>query len=150
MDAFVPFINLFGLLTAFSIAAERLANVWKLRSPALRDRTATKAAEKDRESRITRRTLLVGIGLAIVLKANLFEIINNLNAPWDTIGWYRMEGSVGMWVPDSFESVVYAVVGSAITGVALGFGSKFWHEILDIVLQLRERATPPEQRTTIR
>ena len=81
----------------------------------------------------------VCVGVAVLVKANLFEILNSLDAPWQTLGW--MELGDAKWSAaaalHSPSTALYAVLGSAVTGVALGFGSKFWHEALDGVLELR-------------
>jgi hypothetical protein len=70
----------------------------------------------------------------------MFAILARLDAPWDTIGWVRMSG------PDLMRSaalsdipaMLYAAGGCIVTGIALGFGSKFWHDMLDIVFNARE------------
>jgi hypothetical protein len=150
MSSLEPFINILILLTVLSIAAERATNFFKLRSEGLRDAAGTDKGEKAREHRITVRSLLVGIAVAIVVKANLFEILTRIDAPWDTLGWFQQAES--RWVPataaGSLGTAFYAVLGSAITGIALGFGSKFWHEILDGVLELRGIAKKIRKRAT--
>lgn len=149
MSSLEPFINLLILLTVLSIAAERATNFFKLRNPALRDVTPGKGldvkheqGEKIREHGITLRSLLVGVGLAVLVKANLFEILSSIESPWDTLGWFQQVDD--KWAPAaaaaSLGTAGYALIGSAITGIALGFGSKFWHEILDSVLELRGMA----------
>jgi hypothetical protein len=139
MSSLEPLLNLIALLTVLSIAAERASNFLKLGHPALRNDTGTEKGEKEREHRITLRSLLVGVALAILVKANLFEIFMSIDSPWDTLGWFQAAES--QWVPAaataSIGTAAYALVGCAITGMALGFGSKFWHEILDGVLELR-------------
>jgi hypothetical protein len=141
MEPFTPLINLLVVLAALSVAAERATNVFKLNRSQLATKAATKEEEKSRERSITQASIAVSIGLALVMKADFFALLGNLNAPWATLGWIRMEG--GMLVrADALASVgsaVYAVVGSVLTGFALGFGSKFWHDLLDIVFQTRER-----------
>ncbi len=140
MTTFEPLINLIVLLTALSVAAERVTNVLKLRHPDLRNERGTRAEEKDRERGITIRSVAVGMVLAIAMKADLFEILAELDAPWETLGWVQV--SAGQWTRAAATVGVgpflYALIGSAFTGIALGFGSKFWHDILDIVFQLRK------------
>ena len=139
MSSLEPVINILILLTVLSIAAERATNFLKLRHPALRNASQGDVEEKAREHKITLRSLLVGVAVAVVVKANLFEIFSSVDAPWETLGW--LQQSESKWVPAavtaSLGSASYAVLGSALTGIALGFGSKFWHEILDSVLELR-------------
>jgi len=149
MSSLEPFINILILLTVLSIAAERATNFFKLRSPVLRETAPSDKGEKAREHSITLRSLLVGIAVAIVVKANLFEILTRIDAPWDTLGW--LQQSEASWVPaaaaGSVGTALYAVLGSALTGIALGFGSKFWHEILDGVLELRGIAKKIRKQT---
>lgn len=157
METFQPLINLLVLFSVLSIAAERIANVVKLKYPNLRvsetDKIAltpqadldTKAkaldAEKAREQAITWRAILISIGVALLVKADFFEIITHLDAPWETMGWVQATGAEWRqsFALNSVGQFAYAVTGSAITGIALGFGSKFWHDMLDIVFQTRER-----------
>lgn len=139
MSSLEPFINILILLTVLSIAAERATNFFKLRKADLRESKGSDKGEKEREQRITVRSLLVGIAVAVLVKANLFEILTRVDAPWDTLGWLQQAETA--WVPaaaaGSVGTASYAVMGCVLTGVALGFGSKFWHEILDGVLELR-------------
>jgi hypothetical protein len=141
MDAFAPVINLLVLLSALSVAAERLANAIKLRDPELRKKRSGSGEEKDREQRIALRALLVSVLLAVALKADFFQIVSHLHAPWETLGWAGYaEASTGR--------MVQAIGGMVVTGVALGFGSKFWHDVLDIVYGARDsvRTTSAAQR----
>lgn len=141
MATLEPMINLFVLLTVLSVAAERAANLVKLRSPRLSGESGD-LSDKEREHGITVVAVLAGVGVAVLLKANLFEILQHLDAPWDTLGWVRVSGA--RWVRSAAAgdpgSALYAAGGSAITGIALGFGSKFWHDVLDIVHEVRGAA----------
>ena len=152
MEALEPIINLLIFLTALSVAAERLTNVIKLRNPDLKDEKATKLTGKEREEQITNRGVLTGVALALVLKADLIGALNRLDAPWETLGWVRIHGSAWVWAPEAtgVVTVFFAVLGCAITGTALGFGSKFWHEVLDAVLELRNMAKLRNQGTRSR
>jgi len=141
MDTFEPLINLFVLLSALSVAAERATNVLKLNREHLRNDRGTPEGEKARERDIAWLTLGVSAVVAILMKANLFEILGRLDAPWATLGWAHLSGG-GLVRAASITgpvSVLYAIGGSMLTAVALGFGSKFWHEMLDIVFSTRER-----------
>src|SRR5258708_5669448 len=114
MESFQPLINLLVLMSALSIAAERVTNVLK--------------QEKEPERAIGRRALAVAVVLAVAVKANFFEIVAHMDAPWETLGWSRIPDH--KLQPGVF---LYNVAGSALTGLGLGFGSKFWHDVLDIV-----------------
>ena len=140
MDTFQPLINLLVLLTVLSVVVERVTNTLKLRRPAMRQASADEGAEKQREQEISQFSLLVSVGFALLVKANLFEVLSRLDAPWDTLGWARFDGTglVRASVLTDVPSALYAAGGCIITGVALGFGSKFWHDMLDIVFNARE------------
>ncbi len=138
MDAFTPLVNLFAILTALSLAAERITNIVKLRSKDLRNKARN---EKDRERQITNRALLVSLAVALLVKADFFEILSRLDAPWETLGWARMQA--GELVRSSAVSgvgrFIYAVTGCLLTGCAMGFGSRFWHDVLGVLLDTRKK-----------
>jgi len=140
MDTVQPYVNLLVLLTVLSLIAERATNVLKLRNEKLRTKSEDKGDEKVREEGITRINIAMGIIVAVLVKANLFEIMSNLGAPWETLGWVKITHV--QWVRadalSSLGTALYALGGSMVTGIGLGFGSKFWHDILDIVFQLRD------------
>jgi hypothetical protein len=135
MAAFEPLVNLVVLLSAMSVAAERLANWLKLGNSDLREKQVAPEAEKERERGIALRALAVSVTLALLMKADFFEILSHLEAPWDTLGWVRPEGNA--WTPGQ---LLHALVGTVVTGIALSFGSKFWHDVLDRVYGVRAPA----------
>ena len=142
VETFQPLINLLVLLTALSVAAERISNLVKLQNSQLRTTKKSEAAEKRRELAIAGRTLWVGIVLAILVKANFFEILTHLDNPWGTLGWVQIQGYQWLRTPatKSLGTFLFALAGSAITGIALGFGSKFWHDILSVIYEVRRMA----------
>ena len=73
MTVFQPVVNLLVVLTIFSVIAERLTNVLKLQHHDLRERKSSVTAERVREKGIQSRCVLMGIILAIVLKADVFS-----------------------------------------------------------------------------
>lgn len=152
MDPFTPAINLLVVLVALSTATERVTNLLKLRRSELRTTAPADSAherkenEKLREKRITELGLAVGVALAVLMKADLFAMLAHLEAPWETLGWVRVQGEemVRSRALSSVGHAAYAIGGSALTGLSLMFGSKFWHDVLDIVLQTRQRLRPAE------
>jgi hypothetical protein len=139
MPSFEPLINLLVLLTILSVVAERVANVIKFRTPTLRDREVDREKEREREGSIQSRAILIGVAVAVLAKADLFSILTHLDDPWSTLGWVRVTGAQWYQSPalQSTGAVLYALAGSALTGLALGFGSKFWHDVLSTVYELR-------------
>ena len=132
MEAFEPLINLLVLMSVLSIAAERLANAIKLRDPDLREKKTSARDEKERERRIAHGAVAASILLAIVVKADFFEILAHLEAPWDTLGWFRPTEAT-----TSVSRFLYTLCGTVVTGFSLGFGSKFWHDLLDLLYGVR-------------
>lgn len=147
MESLEAFVNVVALLAVLSAMSERVTNVLKLRDDTLRERMQG-AAEKQREHRIQMRAALVSIALAILVKANLFEILARIESPWRTLGWVRL--SSGQWFQspstDSIGAIVYTVVGCAFTGTALGLGAKFWHDLLGTIFELRSMARQWNER----
>lgn len=139
MAPFEPMVNVLVLLSVLSFMAERITNVWKLSNPTLSLRKAETEAERDREKAIAARTLIAGVVLALLVKANMLEIVANPADPWGTIGW--VSAREGAWFRSpalaNLGSFLYAVAGSVLTGLALGFGSKFWHDTLGGIYELR-------------
>jgi hypothetical protein len=132
MEAFEAVINLVVLMSALSIAAERVANVIKLRRPELRERKTGGREEKERERRIADHAVAAGIVIALLVKADFFAIVAHLEAPWETLGWaHPVEAA------RSLGRLVSTVCGTIVTGLALGFGSKFWHDVLDAMYGVR-------------
>ena len=86
MNALEPVINLLLFLTALSVAAERITTALKLRNPDLRDEKGTTLSAKRREQEINLRALVVGVIIAVLLKADLIAALNHLDTPWATLG----------------------------------------------------------------
>ncbi len=149
MAPFEPMVNVLVLLSVLSFMAERITNAWKLSSPTLSIRKTLAEAERDREKAIAGRTLIAGMVLALLVKANMLEIVANPADPWGTIGWITVRDGAWFRSPAlaSLGSILYALAGSALTGLALGFGSKFWHDTLGGIYELRsfvrDRRTVP-------
>lgn len=138
MIGFEPMINLLVLLTILSVVAERITNTYKLNNDSLRER---ESADRAHEQRIQNANFLISIALALLMKADLFAILSNLEDPWKTLGWLRATGG-HMFLTESTHAVgpfIMAVVGCVFTGFALGFGSKFWHDLLGSILEMRKR-----------
>ena len=148
MESLEPLINLIVLLTVMSVAAERATNLLKLRHNDLRMRKSSKEEERAREYRISVRSFLVGLILAVLVKADFFEIMLHLDSPWRTLGWVQVHGYT--WFRSAATSelgtIIYALAGCVITGAMLGFGSKFWHDILGSVYELRGMARNRRER----
>ncbi len=147
MDAFEPVINLLIILTILSFAAEKVTQLIKMKwiNPEANRLIAKgddkKETETERVFMVSKMSTYIGIAMALVVKADFFEMIANLEDPWSTFGWVRVQ--TGEWMrsyaSQSFGTALYAALGCLVTGVALSFGSKFWHDVLKIVFELKNR-----------
>jgi hypothetical protein len=152
--------NLAGLVGVFivlSLVVEKINDLIKLRNPALSVHKTSEEKEKERERDILFRNILVGIGIALVLKADAMQILISGEGA-EVIGWEKV---FFLGQPEEeeltaanffyFENLafrngagmglfawLFALVGIATTGVALSFGSKFWHDVLGIIYELKE------------
>ncbi len=87
--------------------------------------------EKARAFRILKINVGSGILLATILKADLIKIFNHIENPGETIGWNNL--------CSSYEGIEYGVLpfGIILTGLFISFGSKFWHDLLDLLYQIK-------------
>ena len=142
MQSLEPLINLLILMTVLSVAAERVTNLLKLRDERLRLPGENEAKEREREESISTRAALIGVFVAVLVKADLFAIITHLDDPWQTLGWVQMHEH--QWVRTvataNLGAFLYTLAGCVLTGAALGFGSKFWHDVLGVVFEVRGMA----------
>ena len=144
METLQPLINLLVMFTALSVIAERATNLWKHRNPELGQQSGKYENDRVRESALTLRGIVAGIILALLLKADFFAIIANLENPWKTIGWIQAPDWTRSPSTSSLTSFLYTAAGCVVMGLALGFGSKFWHDIVGTIYALRTRARSGE------
>jgi len=100
--------------------------------------------EKDREFRILKINIATGIFIALSFRTDLFTIISNIDNPTAHIGWVNIgtdfKAFNAVITCDPVAVILFGLellVGCIITGVFISFGSKFWHDILDLVLQAK-------------
>lgn len=157
--------RLASVLSAFvilSLVVEKIADFIKLRNPELRTKTLVtedkaEDKEKTREKRILFRNILVGSCLALFLKADAIQMLIS-GEPGEVLGWENVFFFKDEIIQDfaivnqqyfqnlSFHgntggvifSWFFALVGMFVTGVALSFGSKFWHDVLGIIYEVKE------------
>ena len=137
METLQPLINLLLILTALSVIAERVTNLWKHRNSELSQKSGKYKNDRVREKALTVRGISAGIILALLLKADFFAIIASLDNPWKTIGWIQFPDWTRSPSTSSLTSFLYTAAGCVVMGLALGFGSKFWHDIVGIIYELR-------------
>jgi len=120
-------IVLLTILFPLSFIAERITNLIKLFIPNgfmglgnVRNREDDPVLEKKRERGIFVISLISGELVAFALKADLFVIINQGSFGWDT------PATGYSWI-----------IGCFFTGFFLSWGSKFWHDLLGILLEMK-------------
>jgi len=147
-----------GAFFVLSLTVEKISDLLKLRNPDLRTKRVNDPdAEKMREKRILGKNMLVGILLALALKADAFQMLVS-GEPGEVIGWenvffYDESNALDLTLSNAqyFESLsfttkgvkpfvfwLFTLAGIGTTGVALSFGSKFWHDILGIIYQVKK------------
>ncbi|REE01527.1 M15 family metallopeptidase [Marinoscillum furvescens] len=116
-------IDIVLILLPLSFISERMANIFKLLLPSrlfgnLRHKEESYQYEKRRELKVMLVSLLAGQLVAFGTGANLFEIFDGGTFGWRGFSWN-------------------AVWGCFFTGFFLSWGSKFWHDLLDILLEVK-------------
>ena len=77
-----------------------MANAMKLGDTDLREKKGSPQEEKP-------ALLAASVALALLMKADFFEIISHLEAPWDTLGWVRP--AEDQWTVSRFLQALAAV-----------------------------------------
>jgi hypothetical protein len=111
-------------LFILSTISERITNFIKLNVQSVttsfgnfKIREYEQEKEKKRERGVLNWAIIVGIIVALCAKADLFYLINHgeLKPDWNDISW----------------------LGCLLTGFFISLGSKFWHDLLDLLLQVK-------------
>ncbi len=124
------------ILFILSMINERISNFIKLQFSDkklfwinvgnLRSKTDNDETEDDRTKRILALNVICGTLVALALRADLISILGNLEKPYEVIGWDKpVPNQVGEWL--------MLILGTFLTGCFLSLGSKFWHDLLDLL-----------------
>ena len=110
----------------------------------VRDEADKRAQEKE----VTALSFIVGFLVAYCFNANLF----NLFKPAAQLGWGDTMPFVDEpWYalnPQYFDTGILAVIGFLLTAFFLAFGSKFFHDLLDTLLQVKNLKRKLNDRET--
>ena len=147
MDMLQQIIQLITILFLLSMVCERIADflkyyiseshVFKIHKDFFKvGDTLTKypndeSKEKARVFRILKINAWSGILLAAILKADLIKIFNNITEPTKALGWNNLENY------KTFVDWGLLPFGIVLTGLFISFGSKFWHDLLDLLYQIK-------------
>jgi len=138
-------VQMIFVLLILSMVAEKVTNFVKLHfpntplrnmlNPSLKITSDTTVEEyesfekKRTEREIQMLAIIIGIGTAIVTRATIFQI----NRSDFILGWIGLElsymGTIQFWQD---------ILGCIITGIFLSLGSKFFHDLLGLVYQIKE------------
>jgi hypothetical protein len=132
------------ILFVLSQINERITNLVKLKlhqslgAGNLRNiETYDEESEKKRESKIVVISIVCGVLVSLILKADIYSILqiaiqakNNINETEKSV----TDLFTG-WGPNDLN--LRNIVGCLFTGVFLSFGSKWWHDILDLLLEIK-------------
>lgn len=142
------FISLATTLVSLSLIAERIITWLKLYfgqlgkqlpffsnlEEDLTQRSSDPVQEKIRERKILGLTIVVCILIALVINANLFEILSN-RPPTATLGWTGVVWAHGAGALTL--QILRTVLGCICCGFCISLGSKFWHDLLDMLLSVK-------------
>lgn len=109
-------------LLILSQITERITNFIKLNTDKIKLKKDNIVDENERKKLIEIRSIIVGILVALICKANIFEMFSDKFA-----FFWNGKNSI------SFSNVI----GSIICGPFLSVGSQFFHDLLDLLLQVK-------------
>ncbi|WP_130855599.1 hypothetical protein [Olivibacter jilunii] len=108
------------ILFALSLISERVSNLIKLAIPDTRNRNYSPLREKKRELQVQLITIASGLLVSFIAGADFFGLIKG-------------QGLINIWEIEKISG--RSAVGMLLSGFFISLGSKFWHDMLDIVLE---------------
>lgn len=130
-DTISHYDNLIGatlILLILSLITEKVANFIKLNSTRLTIPQTSVLFENARSRDIQKRTIIIGIIVAILCKASLFTLFK----PDAVFFWTMKDFETG-----SLSNLPVIIFGCLFTGIFLSLGSKFFHDLLDLLLEAK-------------
>ncbi|MGO4289850.1 hypothetical protein [Chitinophaga sp. RAB17] len=146
MEVFIPIVILLFLL---SLISERISNFLKLNLPEVpegrkfwkfipggpfRTQSEDPDCEKIRERRIAWLALISGFTVAFLAKANIFSMFRYMDRANETLWWYK---DAERAIKDYHEPLGEIIIGCILTSLFISLGSKFWHDLLDLLLEVK-------------
>lgn len=110
------------------------------RSSIAKNRTNEVSSDKEKQDvsfGITKLSILIGVLLAFAFHANLFEIVGS-SKPHNVLNWknfideWKRSDTNGFWL------VCTTLTGCFCAGFLLSFGSKFFHDLLEILCEVKQ------------
>ncbi len=118
--------------------SRRLRNIFGIGN--LLDKAPLNSKEEDkRYYRILKLNIIVGFFLALFLHADLFSIIKNHEDPSKALSWDNVCLILGIPAAGNKtdQNFFLFLLGCVCTGAFISFGSKFWHDMLDLLLEVK-------------
>lgn len=133
-------IALAGILFILSMINERIVNFIKLQFSEkslmgmqlgnLKEKKS-RNEEDDRNKRIILLNIITGTIVCLMIRVDLISMMGDIDQPARGIGWEKFDrGSVVSWIT--------LLPGCFLTGCFLSLGSKFWHDLLDLLLYTKD------------
>ncbi len=126
-DPYDPIIGLLFTFFAASMVNERIIDFIKLRFPSLWLKSFNQQEEFERHKRLWLLAFLMGLSTASLLNINLLDQLRvnyQGNKLLDAIGQSKYLASNWLQLP----------LNCVFTALFISLGSKFWHDLLDLVL----------------
>lgn len=127
-------INITITLFILSLISERITNFFKLRFYDKSKDVYKKLSEKEETEKKEKDNLdfalAFGIFTALFLKISLFDLFTEDFQKH--FGW-----SLKDFNSKHLECLPKTIIGCIFTGIFLSFGSKFWHDLLDLLFQIK-------------
>ncbi len=109
----------------------------------MRRKPATREEEKRIEVKVTGLNIVLSILIAIAANANLFRIMD-AETPFQGMGWDDVHPEFSA---QGFLNLFLLLLGCTLTGLFISLGSKFWHDLLDLLLytkNLKQKLSEPQ------
>jgi hypothetical protein len=88
--------------------------------------------EKLREMKILGVNIFLSIIISLISTSNLFNILS-FNVPYDSFGWrFRVNPTFDV------STSLLTLIGCILTGLFISLGSKFWHDLLGLLLYAKD------------
>ncbi|MBL7899126.1 MAG: hypothetical protein JNJ99_11385, partial [Crocinitomicaceae bacterium] len=123
------FIAVTMVLLILSMITEKIGNFVKMAQVSWIQKLMIAKDDKEREHKIQKMSMVIGIGVAVVSKANIFALYTG-KEDFDFF-WTSNDFKAGIW------PLISTVTGSVLCGLFLSLGSKFFHDLLDMLLQVK-------------
>lgn len=129
------FITTTMVLLILSMVTEKITNWIKLGNK-WSDKFG-KLEGKAKERQVQKLSMTTGIVIAIAAKANIFKVYDpDFNMFWASVDFSFCNDADGKDCV-TLGTFLLNIFGSVITGIFLSLGSKFFHDLLDILLQVK-------------